>query len=435
MEQPDRYLSQMAHGLVGSEILKIAAEIRAKAARGEKVYNLTVGDFRPDQFPVPELLRKTISEAYAANETNYPPSDGMPELRQAISEFYADRLGLEYQIPNIVVTGGVRPSIYGAYRVLLDPGETLVFPVPSWNNNHYAWLLGSKAAEVIGRYETHFLPTAEDLKPYLHEARVILLNSPLNPAGTVYTESQLERVVAAILDENRKRDAQGRRPVMLVYDQVYWMLTFGTARHYTPVGIDARMREFTIFTDGISKAFAATGLRVGWAVGPERYIKPICDVMGHVGAWAPRPEQIGAARLLRDGAAIDAYHGVMKKGIEDRLHALHDGFEAMRRDGYPVESIAPQGAIYLSARIDLIGRSVGSRKLNTNEEIRRFLLAEASLAVVPFQAFGLKEETGWFRLSVGALPLADVEHLFPALRRALDECQVSAPVSAVRSQS
>jgi aspartate aminotransferase len=103
--------------------------------------------------------------------------------------------------------------------------------------------------------------------------------------------------------------------------------------------------------------------------------------------------------------------------------ALHAGFEKMRQDGYPVETIAPQAAIYLSARINLIGRMAGSRRLNTNEDIRRFLLDEASFAVVPFQAFGLKEDSGWFRLSVGALAMDDVASLFPALRKALDSCR------------
>lgn len=424
MKPPEHNLSQMAHGLIGSEILKIAAEIRAKVAKGEKVFNLTVGDFRPDQFAIPDVLKSAIAEGYAAGETNYPPSDGILELRQAISQFYAERLGLDYQIPEIVVTGGVRPSIYGAYRVLLDPGETLLYPLPSWNNNHYAWLVGARPLEVTARPETNFLPTAEDLKPFLKDTRVLLLNSPLNPAGTVYSESGLERVVAAILDENTKRESAGRRPLMLVYDQVYWMLTFGSARHVTPVDIDVRMREYTLFTDGISKAFAATGLRVGWCIGPERYMKPFSDFIGHVGAWAPRPEQVGTAKLLRDPTAIDSYHRVMKAGVEARLVALHEGFEAMKRDGYPVKSIAPQGAIYLSAQIDLVGRTVAGRKLDTNEEIRRFLLEEASLAVVPFQAFGLREETGWFRLSVGAIALADVGKLFPALRKALDAAVV-----------
>lgn len=409
----------MASGLIGSEILKIAGEIRAKVARGERVYNLTVGDFRPDLFPIPEILRDATIEGLRAGETNYPPSDGMPQLRAAVSEFYAERLGLEYPVSSIVVAGGVRPAIYAAYRTLLDPGDTLLYPVPSWNNNHYAWLVGARGEAVAAGPESRFLPTAADLARHLPGARVLLLNTPLNPAGTLYEEEDLEAIVRLILDENAARARRGDPPLMLLYDQVYWMLTFRGARHVTPVAIDPRMREFTLFVDGVSKAFAATGLRVGWCVGPEAIIAPFSALLGHVGAWAPRAEQLAVARLLRDSAAIDAYHRALLGGIEARLARLHEGLSQMRSEGYPVESIAPQAAIYLSARFALVDRKIGSRRLQTNEEIRSFLLEEAAVAAVPFQAFGLAEDTGWFRLSVGALPLEEIDSLFVALRRAL----------------
>ncbi len=413
-------LSRMAAGLVGSEILKIAGEIRAKVARGEKVYNLTVGDFRPDLFPIPDALRDGVIDALRAGETNYPPSDGLPQLRSAVAEFYAERLGLEYPVECVVVAGGVRPAIYAAYRTLLDPGDTLLYPVPSWNNNHYAWLVGARPEAVAAGPESDFLPTAEDLAPRLAGARVLLLNTPLNPAGTLYDERELERIVRLILDENGARSVRGEPPLMLLYDQVYWMLTLGSARHATPVAIDARMRDYTVFVDGVSKAFAATGLRVGWCVGPESMIAPFSALLGHIGAWAPRAEQVAVARLLRDGGAIDAFRRTMLAGIESRLARLHEGLARMRADGYPVESIGPRAAIYMSARFDLIGKRARGTRLSTNEAIRSFLLEEAAVAVVPFQAFGLDDETGWFRLSVGALPLEQIDGLFVALRRALD---------------
>jgi len=416
-------ISGMAQGLVGSEILKIAAEIRARVAQGEKVVNLTVGDYRPDLFPIPGALREAILEAFAANQTNYPPSDGMPELRQAVARFYVERLGLEYSPASVVIASGVRPALYCTYRTFLDPGDALLFPVPSWNNNHYAWLCAAKPLPVTAGADVRFLPTAEMLRRHIGEARVLTLNSPLNPAGTCYSEAELEKIVALILDENSRREDEGRAPLILLYDMVYWLLTFGATKHVTPVQIDPRMRAYTIFNDGISKGFASTGLRVGWAVGPEQFMKPFSDLLGHIGAWAPRPEQVATAKFLAETAAIDSFLTDLKGGVVRRLDALHRGFEAMRREGYAVRSIPPAGAIYLSAQIDLVGRRFGGRTLATNEDIRKFLLAEAGMAVVPFQAFGLKEDTGWFRLSVGALPEQDVERLFPALRKALDRVE------------
>lgn len=413
-------LSKMSAGIVGSEILKIAAQIRTKIAQGEKVTNLTVGDFRPDLFPIPANLKSLISAALESGETNYPPSEGILDLRKAIGDFYRERLGLDYPLASIIVAGGVRPTIYCAYRTLLDPGDTLVYPAPSWNNNHYAWLCGARGVAVVAHAENHFLPTADELRPHLSDARVLTLNTPLNPAGTAFSADQLERIVKLILDENTARARDGRPPLMLLYDHVYWMLTFGGVKHITPLHIDPRMREYTVFTDGISKSFAATGLRVGWCLGPESIMGQFSSLLGHVGAWAPRAEQVATVKFLQDGASIDRFLAGFLSALDDRLTRLHAGFTAMKRDGYPVDSISPEGAIYLSARFDLVGRRVGDRTLHSNEEIRTFLLEQAAVAIVPFQAFGLLEDTGWFRLSVGALPMEEIETLFPALRRALD---------------
>jgi aspartate aminotransferase len=175
------------------------------------------------------------------------------------------------------------------------------------------------------------------------------------------------------------------------------------------------MARYTIFVDGISKAFAATGVRVGWGVGPKAVIAAMRDILGHVGAWAPRAEQVATAELLRNDAALDAFVHTHKAGLQARLDALHEGFARMTRAGLPVRDIPPQGAIYLSVQFDLVGR----RGLRTNDDVRKYLLEEAGFAVVPFQAFGLHGENGWFRLSVGAVSLRDIEEALPRVEAAL----------------
>jgi aspartate aminotransferase len=200
-----------------------------------------------------------------------------------------------------------------------------------------------------------------------------------------------------------------------MYDQVYWMLTFGSAHHETPVRVVPEMARYTIFVDGISKAFAATGVRVGWGVGPRAVIAAMKDILGHVGAWAPRAEQVATAELLNDGGAMDAYLARHKGALQARLDRLHDGVSRMAKAGLPVRDIPPQGAIYLSVQFDLIGR----RGLRTNDDVRRYLLEQAGFAVVPFQAFGLHGENGWFRLSVGAVSTRDIDEALPRLEAAL----------------
>ncbi|MBI5209956.1 MAG: aminotransferase class I/II-fold pyridoxal phosphate-dependent enzyme [Elusimicrobia bacterium] len=410
----------MAAGLVGSEILKIAAEIRALSAGGMDVCNLTVGDFGPSEFRVPKGLEQAIGEALARGETNYPPSDGMPGLRQAVADFYARSLGLRFPVQSILVTGGARPAIYGAYRAVVDPGDTVVYPVPSWNNSHYCHLAGARGVAVPCGPANRFLPSARDLAGALRGARLLALNSPLNPSGTAFSAEALGEICDLVLEENARR-GPGERPLFVLYDQVYWMLTFGSTRHVEPVGLRPAMAPYTIFVDGISKPFAATGLRVGWAAAAPDLISRMSQLLGHVGAWAPRPEQVATAAFLADEAGVAAYRREMSAGLAVRLDALYAGFVRLKSEGHPVEALDPAGAIYLTVRLDLIGRVAPDKTaLRTNEDIRLFLLREAGLAAVPFQAFGVPDDTGWFRLSVGAVSPAAIERMLPRLRAALE---------------
>jgi aspartate aminotransferase len=412
---PKRGLSQMANGLVGSEILKIAAEIRKKQAAGAQICNLTVGDFSSKEFPIPKALLDGIVRALQAGETNYPPSDGVLKLREAVRDFYRNRLHLDVPLESVVIAGGSRPIIYAIFAALVEEGDTVVYPVPSWNNNHYVHLTGAKGIAVQCRAEDGFLPTAAQLAPHLSEARLLSLNSPLNPAGTLLPESEVRKIGELVVAENQRREPLGLKPLYVLYDQVYWQLTFGAARHVTPVELVPACAPYVIFVDGISKAFAATGVRVGWGVGPRSVIAAMRDILGHVGAWAPRAEQVATAELLRDGAELQRYSAWLHDGLQARLGKLHRGFAAMAEAGLPVGSIAPQGAIYLSVRFDLIGK----RGINSNDQIRRLLLDEAGFAVVPFQAFGLAEENGWFRLSVGAVSEREIDAALPRVEAAL----------------
>jgi aspartate aminotransferase len=418
----------MAAGLIGSEILKIAGEIRAMVADGAEVCNLTVGDFSPAEFRIPELLEDAVGEALRAGETNYPPSDGVAALRAAVSEFTLRRLGLEYPAERVLVTGGSRPGIYAVYRALVDPGDRVVYPVPSWNNNHYAHLVGAQGVPVACRPEDDFLPTRALLEPVVRGARLLALNSPLNPTGTAFTAEALGEICDLVLEENRRRGPD-ERPLFLMYDQVYWMLTFPPTVHVDPVSLRPEMAEYTVYVDGISKAFAATGVRVGWTLGPADVTARMASILGHVGAWAPRAEQVATARLLREDAVIDAYHAGMKEGVRARLDALYAGLMRLREEGFPVDAMVPMGAIYLSARFDLRGRGGPAG----NEEVRRWLLESAGLAAVPFQAFGMKEDSGWFRLSVGAVSLPEIEAMFGRLRGALRALDAGVPAGRPRA--
>jgi aspartate aminotransferase len=413
-------VSQMAAGIVGSEILKIAAEIRAMAAQGQRICNLTVGDFDPKQFAIPAELLSAITAAYQAGETNYPPSNGMPDLRTEVQKFYARELGLSYPIDSVLIAGGARPVIYGIYRTVVDPGDVVVYPVPSWNNNHYVHMQAAEGLQVRCGVESRFLPTPESVLAHLPKARLVCLNSPLNPTGTAMSSEMVRGISEAIVKENAGRAARGEKPCYLMYDHIYWMLTADGTTHHTPPGLVPEMARYTIFVDGISKAFAATGVRVGWAVGPTDVIDRMSAILGHVGAWAPRAEQVATAKLLAQPEAIRAYVANLRQGVGERLDALHRGFQGLKKAGHAVESLSPEGAIYLTVQIAPFGKTTpAGAVLTTNEEVRKYVLEAAGLGIVPFQAFGYGGDEGWFRLSVGAVSLRDVEDAIPRLGEAL----------------
>lgn len=412
-------VSKIAENIIGSEIIKLAGEVNEKIKQGEKIYNLTIGDFNPHEFPIPAELKQFIVDEYNANQTNYPAADGMLELRTAVSILLKQRGGLDYKPDEILIAGGARPIIYSIFKALVDPDDTVIFAVPSWNNNHYSYLNGAKTIVIEATPEQNFMPRASDIKPHISEANFVALCSPQNPTGTVFTKEGLEEICDLILEENKKRDAS-QKPVYLMYDQIYWALTFGGIKHYDPVSLRPEMKNYTIFVDGISKSLAATGVRVGWSMGPKFIIDKMKAILTHVGAWAPKAEQLATAKYLNDLNTYDAFIVLQKEKINARLTGFYKGFQALKAAGFKVDAITPQAAIYLTVQFNLHGqKTANGNVLATTKDITKYLLDEAKLAIVPFSAFGASADSSWYRLSVGTCKLEDVDGAIANLKAAL----------------
>ncbi len=412
-------VSEMAENLVGSEIIKLAGEVKKKIKAGEKIYNFTIGDFNPELFPIPAEFKQLIIAAYQNNQTNYPAANGIEELRIAVSRYLHTREGLEYDANQILISGGARPLIYAIYQTIIDAGDTVIFPIPSWNNNHYCHISGAKSISIETKAENNFMPSANDIKPYIAEANLIALCSPLNPTGTVFTRNDLEQICELIIEENKKRGDQ-KKPVYLLFDQIYWSLTHGDTQHFDPVSLMPDMKNYTIYVDGMSKAFAATGVRVGWAFGPQKIINKMRAILSHVGAWAPKAEQVAAAKYLAQDKQIDEYLHKFKNRISKRLQRIYQGFVELKNEGFNVDAISPQAAIYLTVKFDLINKVAPNGEiLKTTQEVTKFLLDEAKLAIVPFYAFGTLKNPSWYRLSVGTCKYEEIDALFKQLKAAL----------------
>lgn len=420
-ENASEPLSVLATTLIGSEIVRLGGEIKEKIRQGNKIYNFTIGDFDSSIFPIPEQLKNNIIEAYNLGFTTYPPADGILSLRQAISTFISQREQLTYSPDEILVAAGGRPLIYAVYRAIVDRGDKVIYAVPSWNNNHYVHFTEGEHTVIETSPENNFMPTARDIKPHLGGAVLLALCSPLNPTGTVFQKEVLEEICDLVLEENRRRGAHEKK-LYVMYDQIYWTLTYGKSVHYSPVSLRPEMQKYTVFIDGISKAFAATGVRVGWAMGPKNILAKMRAINSHVGAWSPMAEQNATAKFLADDYAVDTFLHSFKAELEYRLRKIYEGFIQLKEEGFPVDALEPQAAIYLTIKIDLAGKTTAEgNKLAGQTDVTSYILDEAKLAIVPFYAFGAPKDSSWYRLSVGTCKKEEIGEMFALLKESLQK--------------
>mgnify|MGYP000055875264 CR=1 FL=1 len=411
-------VSKLAANLTGSEIVKIGNEVNDLKAKGAQIANLTIGDLNSKIYPIPSRLKEEIQDAYHNDLTNYPPANGMLSLREAVSKDLAQRWKLHYSPDDILITAGSRPLIYAFYKTIVDDGDKVVYPVPSWNNNHYAYLTGAEAVEIETSAENNFLPTAEDLKDKLSGAVLLALCSPLNPTGTMFTKAQLSEICELVIEENRRR-GEDEKPLYLMYDQIYSNLTFGEV-HVDPVSLYPEMKEYTIYIDGISKCLAATGVRVGWGFGPSAVINKMKALLTHVGAWAPKPEQEATAKYYADSNEVNNFIADFKSKLQASLTVLHNGIQKMKSEGLKVDSIQPMGALYLTIKMDYVGTTKpDGEQIKDSSDLVFYLINEAGAAFVPFSAFGNSREMPWFRASVGGLSQDEITAMLPKLQKAL----------------
>ncbi|WEK38280.1 MAG: aminotransferase class I/II-fold pyridoxal phosphate-dependent enzyme [Candidatus Pseudobacter hemicellulosilyticus] len=398
-------LSKLAESIPGSPILAMSNSIKAMIAGGNPVDNFTVGDFNPAFFPIPATLEEAIIKAYQEHQTNYPAAEGNLDLRKAISQFAQSFQGHAYTENEVLVGAGGRPLIYALYRTIVDKGDKVVYPVPGWNNHFYASLTEAEHCTVETAADNFFMPTAADLAPHLEGATLLALCSPQNPTGTCFRKEDLLGICQLVVEENNRRGPDQKK-LYVMFDQMYSLLLQGDNQHYHPVGLMPEMRPYTIYIDAISKAFAATGVRVGWALGPAAVLNKMKSILTHVGAWAPMAEQKATAWFLGQTELVNEYLQEIRRQIGERLFQLHDGILALKAKGFPVDAIKPQAALYLTMKIDI-------------PQAHTLMLDEANMGILPFDTFGSPDGTPWYRISVGTCKLEAIPGVLERMEKAL----------------
>jgi aspartate aminotransferase len=422
-------LSELAETMVGSEIVKLGNAISERKRQGENIFNFTIGDFDPEVFPIPKELEDLIIQSYQQHYTSYPPAEGVFELRESIAAFIKEWEHLNYALPEILVASGGRPLIYALFKSVVDENDKVIYAVPSWNNNHYTNLHKGQHCVIEATPENNFMPAAEDIARNIKDAALICLCTPQNPTGTTLNKETLSAICDLIVKENNNRKP-GEKKLYLMFDQMYWALTYGDIKHYNPVSLNAEMHKYTVFIDGISKAFAATGVRVGWSFGPQEIISKMKAFLSHIGAWAPMAEQKATAVYLRESQSIKNHFTNFKAALELRLRRIYDGLISLKEKGFNIDAIAPQAGIYLTVKFDLAGSKTENKELRNQEDVTAYLLDEANLAIVPFYAFGASRQSPWYRLSVGTCKIKDIEPFINKLEIALQKIKVNESLAA-----
>jgi aspartate aminotransferase len=396
-------LSVYGEHIVGSQIVKISQQIKES---NKYVQNFTVGDFNPTINPIPYELREFIKEAYDDGVTNYPTSQGEISLRNVISSQLSKK-GLEYNADSILIGAGARPLIYTLFKTIVESSDLVVYPVPSWNNDHYAFLHSCFKGEIECKPENSFFPTVEDIKKYIHRARLICLCSPQNPTGRVIDKQLLKDICELIVEENKTRD---EHPCYLFFDQIYSDLSNEDIVH--PVTVCPEIKDYTICIDGASKSLCATGIRVGWMFGPQEVIKKATEIFSHIGAWAPKPEQIGLANYM-NSFHMESFIYSKKKDYKKITDEICNLLKIMKKDGYYVDYQKPDGGIYIPIYLEYVD------KFDVVENYINFLINKCGIGLVPFEFFGSKENRGWFRLSIGGIDYDRIESVLDAIELAI----------------
>ncbi|MEW5898648.1 MAG: pyridoxal phosphate-dependent aminotransferase [Bacillota bacterium] len=372
-------LAARAKNISPSPTLSIDAQAKKMIAAGEKVINFGAGE--PD-FDTPEHIKQAAVEALHKGMTKYTPVGGTPALKEAIVQKLKADNNLDYGPEQIVVSCGAKHSLYNAIQVLCDPGDEIILPAPYW----VSYLEQIKLAEgrpviVQTRAENGFKLTVEELEAVVSpRTRMIILNSPGNPTGAVYTREELTALGEVLL----------QKKITIISDEIYEKLIYDGLEHVSIASLSPGLKDLTVVINGVSKAYSMTGWRIGYAAAPAPAAKAMSDLQSHS---TSNPTSIAQAASV---AALTGTQEPLKQMVAE-FNRRRD-YMLERLSAVPgVSCFRPGGAFYLFPSIaGIIGRAYKGKTIGSASDLAAILLTEAKVAVVPGVAFG---DDRCFRLS------------------------------------
>lgn len=372
-------LSERVNNISVSPTIKISGMAKKMKSEGKNVINLSVGE--PD-FNTPQNIKNAAVKAINENKTQYTINAGIPELRKAISSKLKTDNNVEFKIDEIIVSSGAKQSLYNALQVIANPNDEVLIPIPYWvSYPQMVKLAGAKPVFLSTDESTGFKITVEQLNDVINEnTKAIILCNPSNPSGAAYSKAELLKIAEFLFDKD----------IYVISDEIYEKLTYGEYQFNSFVSLIPEMRDKIITINGVSKAYAMTGWRIGFAAAQKGIVQAMNKIQSH---------STSNANSVAQYAALEAF-----SGNQDSVNSMKIEFEKRRNYLFSelksIEGIScykPQGAFYLFPNISVLLRNIDEDKgIKNSYDFAMDLLENAEVATVPGSSFGAE---GYLRLS------------------------------------
>jgi len=356
---------------------------------GKKVISFAAGE--PD-FDTPENIREKAISAIREGFTHYTTSSGIIELKEAIVEKFKKDNEIEYKTSEIIVSTGAKQCLFNTILTICNPGDEVLLPTPCWvSYTEQIKFAGAVPAFIITRQEEDFKLSAQVEEKITPRTKLIILNSPNNPTGAVYDLEELKKIAQLLLKYN----------IYCIADEIYEKLVYDNVKHFSIASLSEEIKEKVITINGVSKSYAMTGWRIGYAAGPEEIINGISKIQGHS---TSNPNSIAQK------ASVEALSG-KQDTIEEMRKAFDERRKYMVKRLNNIEGIScltPAGAFYAFSNVSkILEREIeyNGKKISNSFDLSNFILEEAEVALIPGSAF---EAEGYLRLSY-ATSLEDIK--------------------------
>ncbi len=372
-------IAERAKKIKPSPTLAVDSKAKELKAKGFDVVNFGVGE--PD-FDTPEHIKEAAIKAIKDGFTKYTPVDGINELKEAIIDKLEVDNGLKYSKENILVSCGAKHSLYNIAQALLGPGDEVIIPAPYWVSYPDQVLINDAQPVIVETYEEDSFT----LRPEVLESKItsktkaLILNSPSNPTGFIYDKKTLERIAEIVLKHN----------IYVISDEIYEKLIYDGEKHISIASLGEEIKNKTIVVNGLSKSYAMTGWRIGYAAGPVEIIKTMTKIQSQSTSNPTSIAQKAAVAALRGPQdCVDN----MRKEFENRRNYLIDGLNNING----ISCKLPKGAFYAFPNIkNTLNKKTLNVQINSSMDLSLYLLEKSLVALVPGSAFGAE---GYIRIS------------------------------------